>query len=98
MFLFPGTDQILISFQLQGSAPDKLDFVVTDRLGREKSRVSFADFQKLICDYTATLNNPLNFNVKRSEFKSESLVRIWREIQASDTEQSFEPDRIREVG
>jgi hypothetical protein len=101
MFLFPGTDQILISFQLQGSTPDDLDLVITDKLGQEKSRIPLANFRKLICAYTATLNNPLNFSVKlakRTEIESRSLSRIWREIQANNIEQGFTPDRIRNVG
>ena len=63
-FVFPGTDQILLCFQLQGETPDNLDFVLTDKVGIEKARVPLSGFQKVICDYTATLNNPFNFNVK----------------------------------
>ncbi len=37
-FLFPGNDQILICFRIEGENVDTLDFVVTDKLGKEKER------------------------------------------------------------
>jgi len=99
-FVFPGTDQILLCFQLQGDVPDSLFFVLTDKLGVEKARFPLSSFQKVICDYTATLNNSLNFNVKlakRAELKTESIIRMWREIRKNNVESDFKLDRIREV-
>jgi hypothetical protein len=100
-FLFPGIDQILICFQLQGDTADNLSFVVTDKLGHEKSRLPLEDFQKLVCDYSATLNNPFNFNVKlakRTELDKESLIQFWQNLREENVERSFSLSKIRDVG
>lgn len=96
-FLFPGTDQVLVSFKLEGS-DDTLYFVLTDKLGQEKKRVSFENFDGLICDYVATVENVLNFDVKiakRAEMKSSTLRSIWNGLK--EQECSFPLDRIRNV-
>ncbi len=99
-FLFPGTDQILLSFQIQGDSEGSLSFVVTDKLGHELNRVPIVSFGKLICDYNATVNNPLNFRIKlakRVEIEAASLKSFWRQIQKENVEQEFALDRVREV-
>ena len=37
-FLFPGTDQTLVSFRLERAASDSIDFIFSDKLGIEKKR------------------------------------------------------------
>jgi hypothetical protein len=100
-FVFPGTDQILINFRIEGDSPGDLFFVVTDKLGAEKKRVSLNDFDRLICDYVATLNNVLNFNVrlqKRAELGKTSMVQFWTQIRTGTHEREFSLDRVRDVG
>jgi hypothetical protein len=97
-FLFPGNDQVLVSFNLDGG-DDDLCFVLTDKLGQEKKRVPLEDFDRLICDYVATVENILNFDIKlakRAEMKSSTLGTIWKELKGQEC--SFPIDRIRNVG
>lgn len=98
LFLFPGTDQVLVSFKLDGS-DDALCFVLTDKLGQQKKRIPLEDFDWLICDYVATVENILNFDIKlakRAEMKSSTLRSIWKGLKAQEC--SFPIDRIRNVG
>ena len=63
-FLFAGTDQVLINFQIRGEHADNLVFVMTDKLGNERKSERLDSFDRLICDYVALLNNRFNFNIK----------------------------------
>jgi hypothetical protein len=97
-FLFPGNDQVLVSFNLDGK-DDALYFVLTDKLGKEKKRILLDDFDRLICDYVATVENTLNFDIKlakRAEMESTTLRSIWKKLKAQEC--SFPIDRIRNVG
>lgn len=97
-FLFPGNDQILVSFKLDGK-DDAIDFVLTDKLGQEKRRIPLEEFDRLICDYVATVENILNFDIKlakRAEMESSTLRSIWKELEGQEC--SFPIDRIRNVG
>ena len=99
-FLFPGTDQIIISFRLERSSSGSADFIVTDKLGAEQKRFPLSSFDKLICDYTANLENLLNFDIKmakRAELTSETLGRILMQVEQRPVEGSFDLDRIRHV-
>jgi hypothetical protein len=99
-FLFPGTDQILISFRLERSPSGSENFVVTDKLGKEQKRFPLSSFETLICDYTANLENFLNFDIKiakRGELKSATLSGFLSEVEQDPTEGVFELDRIRHV-
>ena len=100
-FVFPGTDQILVCFQLRGKRDSDIDFVLTDKLGNEKKKIPLSDFDRLICDYTATLENAFSFNIrlsKRAEVTVESLKQMWTDLQTDNSEGSYEIDRIRSVG
>lgn len=99
-FLFQGTDQTLLSFNLKGEHDEKVNFVQTDKLGRELRDIRLKDFDCLICDYSATIQNFFNFNIKlakRVELKASSLREMWRAIQANDTERRFKIDQIRDI-
>jgi len=99
-FLFPGNDHTLISFRLERTSSNSIDFILADKLGVEKKRFSLNTFQRLICDYTANIENLLNFDIKmgkRAEVSSESLGKIFAEIDARPIERSFPIDRIRDV-
>jgi len=99
-FLFPGVDQILISFRIERNASRSIDFIVADKRGVESRRVSIDAFEKLICDYGADLENLLNFDVKigkRAELSSKSLLDIFEQIERDPIERSFPLDRIRDV-
>jgi len=60
-FLFPGSDELILSFRIEGESEDNLHFLLTDKLGREIRRVPFANISVLIADYTATLDEPVQF-------------------------------------
>jgi hypothetical protein len=101
LFLFPGNDQVLVSFQLKSNNPKELNFILTDKLGKEHKRVPIAEFDCLICDYVATVENLFNFDVKiakRAEIKSSSLRSVWEKTKNENTESCFSIDRIRDVG
>ncbi|MFZ5494785.1 MAG: hypothetical protein ACOZE5_05540 [Verrucomicrobiota bacterium] len=101
MFVFPGSDQVLVSFRLELSPSGKSQFVFTDKLGVSKQTFETDSFDKLVCDYVANVENLLNFDIKlgkRVELKTETLKILLTEIQADpDTERSFPVDRVREV-
>ena len=62
--------------------------------------VPLTDFSQLVCDYIATLNNTLGFNVKlakRAVVKVESLKKIWETVQSDNIERSFEMDTVKSV-
>ncbi|HET9283682.1 MAG TPA: hypothetical protein VFR24_17140 [Candidatus Angelobacter sp.] len=101
-FLFPGNDQTLLSFRIKGETQDKLIFTITDKLGNEQKTIPLAEFDRIICDYSATLNNLFNFNVhlaKRGEISSATLKILWQKTQsAPQDEDEFAIDRVRNVG
>ena len=92
---------MLVSFQISGSKPDNLSFVLTDKLGKEKQKIKLADFDRIISYYFATIENLFNFDIKLAkqiEINSSRLVEIWKELQVNSHEQRFEVSRIRDVG
>jgi len=100
-FLFPGTDQVLLCFRIEGKSKNELMLIVTDKLGQEQQKMPLSSFDRVICDYTSTLNNLFNFNVrlsKRAEIKSSTFTSLWERIQTNNEEDSFDIDRVRNVG
>ncbi len=99
-FLFPKTDQTLLSFRLQ-SKNGKVEFVQTDKLGNIKQIIPLDSFHRLICDYSANVQNFFNFNIRilrRVEVNSASLLKMHEEIQSLTDEKEFGIDRVRKVG
>jgi hypothetical protein len=99
-FLFPGTDQTLISFRLERTSRNSVEFIFTDKLGNEKKRFPLNSVEKLICDYTANLENIFNFDIKmgkRAEITSKSLAEFLSQIEAHPIERQLPLDRIRDV-
>jgi hypothetical protein len=98
-FLFPGSDQVLVSFKLEEEG-DVLNFVLTDKLGVETSRMPLSIRKKLISDYSATVRNMLNFNIqvaKRVEIKEDKFREIYQTIKSNNAEQVFGVSRVRDV-
>ena len=98
-FTFPNSDQTMLSFQLHGIDEQNIDFIVTDKLGNGiQNRIPLKNFEKLICDYSATIDNFFNFDVKvekRVVIKSSSLVRMWNETNLGcENFKAFEVDYI----
>lgn len=62
-FLFPGCDEILLAFRLEGSvgAPE---LVVTTLHGETVKRVPLYDGLCIVCDFTATIERNFNLNFK----------------------------------
>jgi len=55
-FLFPGTDQILLSFQLDENDDGDLILVHTDKLGEKVAERVFEEDTQLVVDYEANLD------------------------------------------
>lgn len=101
LFLFPGTDQVILSFRLDADEEQRIWIVASDKLGQERKRIALAQLDVLICDYSATVQNVLNFNIrlqKRAEIRKASLERIWQAVRDKPVEASFPLDRVRSVG
>ena len=93
----------MFSFQLHGIEEKNITFVVTDKLGNKiQNRIPLKNFEKLICDYSATINNFFNFNVKvkkRIVIQSSSLVKMWNEVHLGcENLKVFEVDYILNPG
>lgn len=100
-FLFAGTDQVLLSFQIRRDGQMNQIFVLTDKLGNEIDTKGMSDFDSLIADYTATVDNFFHFDIrisKRVEISRETLVSILEQIERKNTEQRFQVTRVRNVG
>jgi len=103
-FLFPGSDQVLLTFRLESSpAADKSSFelVLTDKLGRETKRMPLDPAAWLLCDYTATVENYLNFDIslgRRVELSGLSLINYTHEVTQRPFEAIFPIDCIKTVG
>jgi len=92
---------VLLTFRLESAQEDNIDFILTNKLGKEKKRISLSKFDRIISCYTANVENILNLDIKigkQAEIKTTSLIRIWKSIQEEDVESRFEIDRIRDVG
>jgi hypothetical protein len=101
LFLFPGNDQVLISFRLEGTDVDALDFIETSKLGNEKLRYPLSSFDRLIIDYTANIENLLNFDIrlgKQAQLYVSDMKRIWMQTIENNIERQFELSRIRSIG
>jgi hypothetical protein len=99
-YLFPGVDQVLVAFRIVGSSENTLEFVSTDVLGNERKRVPLGEFQRLICDYEATVKNLFNFDVKlgkRAEVTSDSLCEAWKLLRKDPGEREFPISKVLSV-
>lgn len=100
-FLFPSNDLILLSFKLISNNEQGLIFILTDNLGVEQRRFHLCEFDCIISDYTANVENYLNFDgkiAKRVILRSESLVNIWKAVRDSNYEANYPLDVVINVG
>lgn len=104
MVLFPGVDQILLSFKLSRDPGDlergTLEFSNTDKLGGEQSAIEVRPADRLVYDYSATIQNFFNFDVqigKRVEVYGSSMFEIFEKIQLAAVGQRFPLDRVRNM-
>ncbi len=101
MFLISGLDHILISFKVVGENESSLKFVQTDKMGNSIKEVPLADFGTLVSDYTANIENFLNFDIKiakRVTIELKSLENYWLSLKTSNRERIFKVDKIIDVG
>lgn len=101
LFLFPGNDQILICFRIEGTTVENLEFVVTNKLGKEKERYALSSFDRLISSYTAKMENILNFDVqiaKQVQLYVSDMEKIWGKICEKNVEKQYKLSRIKSVG
>lgn len=100
-FLFGGYDEILICFKIDDSNKKDVKFILTDKLGNGLKEFSFSNFHQIISDYTANIENYLNFDIKvakRVILKTNTLLQHWNTIKGNNNEQNFLIDRVRDVG
>ena len=100
-FLFPKNDQTLLCFKLKRKTDNKISLIQTDKLGKDMENFNLNDFDLLIVDYFAKIQNFFNFNIKlskRVEITSSSLCQMFENIKNKKEEQQFTIDRIRDVG
>ncbi len=101
MFLFPGTDQILLVFNIELSNNGELNLVWTDKLENKNEVYELEDTSQLIIDYEASIENLFNFDVKiakRVILKEESLHEFWQLLQEEKVEQKLKIDEVLPVG
>jgi hypothetical protein len=99
-FLFPGCDQVLLSFKLERN-DDGLMLVRTNKMGEELTRVPLSQCAVLVADYSANLENLFNFDIKvakRVELAASRLTEVYDTIRRNNVEQNFAPTRVRDVG
>ncbi|MBD2057800.1 hypothetical protein H6F88_17535 [Oculatella sp. FACHB-28] len=99
LFLFPNSDQTMLCFQLKGRSEDNVTLVLTDKIGKPiQDAISIESFDKIICDYSAAIQNFLNFDIqieKRVVIESKSLMKFWKETNLpSDKFKSFDLDYV----
>ncbi|MCC5619357.1 hypothetical protein LC605_30685 [Nostoc sp. CHAB 5836] len=102
-FVFPNSDLTMLSFQLHGDEEENINFVVTDKLGNKiQNGIPLNKVEKLICDYSATIDNFFNFDIKvekRVVIEYSSLVKMWNETHLGcETFKAFEVDYILNPG
>jgi hypothetical protein len=99
-FLFPNTDQVLLSFKLARNS-DGLVLIYTDKLGAEQERISLSERAVVIADYVANLENFFNFDVKlakRVELTAKDLLSAGDAVSKEDVENRFPITRVRDAG
>jgi hypothetical protein len=99
-FLFPGTDQLLVSFRLEADATGTVTFVHTDKLGETLSRRQIGDESRLVVDFIANLENTFNFDIsiaRRVELHGSHLREIAQQIAGISEERHFAVSRVREI-
>jgi hypothetical protein len=100
-FLFPGTDQVLIQFMLERDEKGIPYFIHTDKLGNEIKRVLFNEFELLISDYVATIQNLFHFDIKiqkRVKINRDDLIRMMVTIEHEKVEQAFPVSEVLDLG
>src|SRR5262249_15047479 len=88
-FLFPGTDQVLLSFKVVDEV-EGVFLVLTDKLGTELNRFLVTPEHQLIVDYVANIENFFNFDVrlaKRARLYGTSMHGL---VNPGDKEKQFE--------
>jgi len=99
-FLFPGADQVLLSFRLERGEAG-LQLLRTNKMGDELSRIPLSEASVLIADYSANIENFLNFDVKlakRVELRADDLAKAFAAMHRNNMEQQIDVSRVREVG
>lgn len=101
LFLFPGNDQILICFRIEGTDVESLEFIVCDKLGNEKERHAFSSFDRLISNYTGKMENLFNFDVqiaKQTQLYVSDMKEIWVQVCKKNVENLYKLSKIKSVG
>lgn len=100
-FLFPGYDQILLCFKVEGDNKDDLSFVHTDKLGKLIKEIHLKEVDVLISDYTANVENYFNFDIKlgkRVIIDKAALTSFWTKIKLSNVEGRIDGYTILDIG
>ena len=103
MVLFPGVDQILLEFRLYQDADGLREgrVILIPSSGyttKDCSAIEVGASSRLICDYSATIQNFFNFDVqvgKRVEITGFDLFAMLVETIASRVERNFQLENVR---
>lgn len=99
-FLFPGYDQIILSFQLE-SIQGKVFFTHTNKLGKEHDSFDINNIDRVVCDYMAQIDNKFHFDLsigKRVSISKNELKNFLDLISKNDVEQHMNLNDIYSVG
>jgi len=95
-FLLPGFDQVILAFRLE-VIDNKQYFILTDKLGEERSKTEFDNIDIIISDYFVQIANWFHFNVivgRRIEITKKDLEEIIETISEEREEQQIRLKKI----
>ncbi|MGH3701619.1 MAG: hypothetical protein ACRDQY_19560 [Pseudonocardiaceae bacterium] len=100
-FLFPGSDQILLSFRLGRDEAGSIFIHTSLRKEGEDEQQTIHEQSILIADYTANIESAFNFDIqvaRRIEISEKIIAAAYAATKTSNIEQRFPVTRIRNVG
>jgi hypothetical protein len=100
-FLLPRYDHVLINFKIIGDNENNLKFANTDKIGNTIEEYDFKEFDQIISDYSANIENLLNFDIKISKrviFEKEDLLEYWDSAYKNNVEQQMKCKNIIDIG
>jgi len=100
LFLFAGTDQVLLSFKLLISPEGSVEVTHTDKLGKSIKSYPLSSAMVLIADYEAMVENLFDFDVriaKRTTIPHKELLSICQRVNYNNEEQHIELSYIKSI-
>ena len=103
LFTFPQSDHVMICFRIEREVGALGHLIITDKFGSELKSLPLESFDYFLCDYTATIKNPFDFDVtlaKRVRFTTKRAVEMLEATElSSEPEQQLKlDDNIIDIG